>query len=215
MNRNTRKDIQIPLDQLMGSLENPFNAQLPDISAVNLYRMANERKIWFDLAVDATTLEWERMIMLWNMEDRGKPVEERKPIFIYMFNYGGSFDFDWSFIDMIDMSLTPVYTVNMGVCASAAADIFIAGKKRFMTRNARLMIHQGGSGFEGDASKVFDNVEDYKRQLKKIESFIVGRTHISSRLYKTHEKDDWWLDASECLKHGVCDKIVESIEDIL
>lgn len=215
MNQSNQKDLQLPIDQLLNSLDNPFNAQLPDIAAVNLYRMAKERKIWFDLAVDANTLEWERMIMLWNMEDQGKPTEDRKPIIIYMFNYGGSFDFDWSFIDMIDMSVTPVYTVNMGVCASAAADIFIAGKKRFMAKNARLMIHQGGSGFEGDASKVFDNVEDYKRQLKKIESFIVSRTHISSRLYKTHEKDDWWLDAAECLKHGVCDQIIESIEDIL
>ena len=60
MNQSNQKDLQLPLDQLLNSLDSPFNAQLPDIAAVNLYRMAKERKIWFDLAVDANTLEWLR-----------------------------------------------------------------------------------------------------------------------------------------------------------
>ena len=165
--------------------------------------------------MDDNTLEWEKQILLWNMEDQGIPAEQRQPIWIYLFNYGGSFDMEWSFIDLIDASATPIYTVNMGVCASAAADIFIAGKKRFMTKNARTMLHQGSAGFQGDSQKLFDQVDDYKRQLERTKQFILERTHISSRAYGAHLKDDWWLNAEECLKHGVCDQLIESIEDVL
>lgn len=210
-----KKDATDLTELLAEMLDDPFNAKLPDLAVVNLYKLTGERKIWFDLSVDANTLEWEKMILLWNLEDKGKPVEERKPIWIYLFNYGGSFDLEWSFIDLIDASQTPVYTVNMGVCASAAADIFIAGKKRFMTKNARTMLHQGSAGFQGDSQKIFDQVDDYKRQLEKTKQFILERTNISSRAYGTHLKDDWWLNAEECLKHGVCDALIENLDEVL
>lgn len=210
-----KKDATDLTELLAEMLDDPFNAKLPDLAVVNLYKLTGERKIWFDLSVDANTLEWEKMILLWNLEDKGKPVEERKPIWIYLFNYGGSFDLEWSFIDLIDASQTPIYTVNMGVCASAAADIFIAGKKRFMTKNARTMLHQGSAGFQGDSQKIFDQVDDYKRQLEKTKQFILERTNISSRAYGTHLKDDWWLNAEECLKHGVCDALIENLDEVL
>ena len=210
-----KKDATDLTELLAEMLDDPFNAKLPDLAVVNLYKLTGGRKIWFDLSVDANTLEWEKMILLWNLEDKGKPVEERKPIWIYLFNYGGSFDLEWSFIDLIDASQTPIYTVNMGVCASAAADIFIAGKKRFMTKNARTMLHQGSAGFQGDSQKIFDQVDDYKRQLEKTKQFILERTNISSRAYGTHLKDDWWLNAEECLKHGVCDALIENLDEVL
>lgn len=208
------KDIDV--DDLFSDLLNdPFNAKLPDVSAVSLYKLLADRRIWFDLSVDANTLEYEKLILLWNQEDNGKKPEDRKPIWIYLFNYGGSFDLEWSFIDLIDASVTPIYTVNMGVCASAAADIFIAGKKRFMAKNARTMLHQGSAGFQGDTQKIFDQVDDYKRQLEKTKQFILARTKISSQTYGRHLKDDWWLNADECLKHGVCDQLIASIDEVL
>lgn len=210
----SRKEAEIS-NALFDMLDDPFNAKLPDLAVVNLYKLAKDRRIWLDIAVDDNTLEWEKQILLWNMEDRGVHAAQRKPIWIYLFNYGGSFDMEWSFIDLIDASTTPIYTVNMGVCASAAADIFIAGKKRFMTKNARTMLHQGSAGFQGDSQKLFDQVDDYKRQLERTKQFILERTQISSRAYGAHLKDDWWLNAEECLKHGVCDQLIESIEDVL
>ncbi len=209
-----KKDIDV--NELFTDLLNdPFNAKLPDVTAVSMYKLLAERRIWFDLSVDANTLEYEKLILLWNQEDKGKPVNERKPIWIYLFNYGGSFDLEWSFIDLIDASETPIYTVNMGVCASAAADIFIAGRKRFMMKNARTMLHQGSAGFQGDTQKIFDQVDDYKRQLEKTKQFILERTQITSRAYGAHLKDDWWLNAEECLKNGVCDCLIGSIDEVL
>lgn len=207
------EEIELDLSEVLAHINQ--NGGLPDPEMLNFYKLQKERKIWFDLQVDASTLEFERQIMLWNMEDMLVPPEQRKPIWLYLFNYGGSFDLEWSFIDMIDMSITPIYTVNMGVCASAAADIFLAGKKRFMVKNGRVMIHQGSGGFQGDSNKIFNAVDDYKRQLEKTKKYILDRTKITSAAYKKHETDDWWLTADECLKYGVCDKLVETFDEIL
>lgn len=167
-----------------------------------------------DLSVDASVLEYIRLILRWNMEDVGKPPASRKPIKLLLFNYGGSFDLEWALIDVIKTSKTPVWTINMGICASAAADIFIAGNKRLMMPNAKLMIHQGGAGFEGDAQKVFDQANNYKAQLEKIKKFILEHTDIPAKTFNKYINNDWWLTADECLRYRACDRIIESIDEI-
>lgn len=103
------------------TLYDPANQQLADPSLLNHYAFISKRKYWLDVVVDSNAIELEKQIFLWNMEDAGKPSEERQPIWIYLMNYGGDADCGWSLIDAILASETPVYTVNVGVAASAAA----------------------------------------------------------------------------------------------
>lgn len=160
-------------------------------------------------------LEYERLILRWNMEDKGKPALERKPIWIYLCNYGGSADMMWSFVDMIKASKTPVYTVNMGQCASAAGIIFIAGHKRFMMPRATLMIHKGAAQFAGDGQKILDQADSYKKDLKKMRDFVTAHTSIPQRTLSSKQNNDWEIDADYCLEHNVCDVIVTSLDDII
>ena len=168
-----------------------------------------------DLTVDASVLEYIRLIIRWNMEDKGKPEQERKPIKLMLFNYGGNFDLEWALIDAIETSMTPIWTVNMGICASAAADLFMAGKNRLMMPNAKLMIHQGAAGFEGDAQKVFDQTKNYKASLDKIKKFTLEHTEIPTKTFNKYINNDWWLTAEECLKYKVCDVIIKSLDEII
>lgn len=171
--------------------------------------------IWMDVSVDVSVLEYIRLIARWNIEDLGIPSEQRKPIKLLLFNYGGNFDLEWALIDAIETSKTPIWTINMGICASAAADIFMAGKNRLMMPNAKLMIHQGAAGFEGDAQKVFDQTKNYKAQLDKIKKFTLDHTEIPPKTFNKYINNDWWLTAEECLKYKVCDAIIKSLDDIL
>ena len=149
------------------------------------------------------------------MEDKGKPVEERKPIRIYLMNYGGDIDAMWSFVDMMNLSKTPIYTINMGQCASAAGIIFMAGHKRIMMPNATVMIHEGSGAFSGDANKVMDHVESYKATIKKMKEFILSNTRIEAKLLNKKRNADWEIDAQFCLEYGVCDQIAETLDDII
>ncbi len=186
---------------------------IPDL--VSYYVLENDRKLYLEREVDGNTMNIQRMILRWNMEDAGLPVEERKPIRLYIFSPGGDVDVMWSLIDAMEASETPIYTINMGVAASAAGLIFLAGQKRYMLSRSRVVIHEGSARMSGDAVKVMDAGESYKRMLKQMKEYILKRTKISAAVLNKQKCHDWELNARYCLEHGVCDAVVEKLGDIL
>jgi len=68
-------------------------------------------------------------IMRYNRIDKGIPVSERKPIILYINSPGGSVVDGYGVIDTILLSETPVYTVNVALCASMGFLIYLAGGK--------------------------------------------------------------------------------------
>lgn len=186
---------------------------IPDL--VSYYVLENDRKLYLEREVDGNTMNVQRMILRWNMEDAGLPVEERKPIRLYIFSPGGDVDVMWSLIDAMEASETPIYTINMGVAASAAGLIFLAGQKRYMLSRSRVVIHEGSARMSGDAVKVMDAGESYKRMLKQMKEYILKRTKISAAVLNKQKCHDWELNARYCLEHGVCDAVVEKLGDIL
>lgn len=188
---------------------------LPVPDLVSYYVLENDRKLYLDTEVDNNVLNIQRMILRWNMEDADKPVEERKPIRLYIFSPGGDVDMMWSLIDTIEASETPVHTVNMGVAASAAGLIFLSGHKRFMLRRSRVVIHEGSARMSGDAVKVMDAGESYKKMLKQMKDYILSRTKITAAALNKQKCHDWELDADYCLEHGVCEAVVGSLKEVI
>ena len=186
---------------------------IPDL--VSYYVLENDRKLYLDNEVDGNALNIQRMILRWNMEDAGLPTEERKPIHLYIFSPGGEVDTMWSLIDTMEASETPIYTVNMGVAASAAGLIFMAGSKRYMLSRSRVVIHEGSARMAGDAVKVMDAGESYKKMLRQMKEYILKRTRISAAVLNKQKCHDWELDAKYCLEHGVCDAVVQRLSEIL
>lgn len=188
---------------------------MPNPDEISHYKLEKERKYYLDDIVDGSLMGLHRMILRWNIEDVGKKTEERKPIWIFIMSPGGEGDVMWALLDMIGASKTPIYTVNVGTAASAASLIFIAGHKRFMMPNARVIIHEGSAQFGGDAVKVMDASESYKKELKRMKNYILKHTSIQSAQLNRKRNNDWELDAQFCIENGVCDKIVESIEEVI
>lgn len=203
------------LESIEDSMSTPDNMSIPDPGILTFYHNLSKRKLWLDLAVGDTILEFSRDIMRWNEEDAGKNADERDPIWIYLFNYGGSADFMWMFTDVISASTTPIYTVNMGKCCSAAALIYMTGHKRFMLPSATVLIHEGSGAIEGDAVKVIDQAESYKAMVKKMHNYILSHSRIPASTLTRKKNNDWELSAADCLKYGVCDAIVENLNEIL
>jgi ATP-dependent Clp protease, protease subunit len=194
------------------------NLQLPDPELLMFYKNLEKRHVWIDIAVDDGILGYARQILDWNREDRDNniPLEKRTPIYIYLQNGGGEISYMWLLIDIINLSKTPIYTVAMNVCASAAALIFISGKKRYMLKNATVLIHEGSiSTGEQDAVKFMDASESYKKILKKMKDYITSKTRIDPKILNKKKANDWELDSTYCLENGVCDAIVEDIDEIV
>lgn len=188
---------------------------LPHPDEISYYILEKERKLYLDFDVGDDVMSYHRMILRWNIEDRGIPRNQRKPIWIYIQSPGGDLYCMWSLVDAMLLSETPVYTVNIGYCASAASLIYLAGEKRYMTPRAKLLIHEGSAALSGDATKLLDASDSYKKELKAMKDFILDRTNIPKTQLMKKRSNDWELDADYCLEHGVCHQIVTNIDEII
>jgi len=151
------------------------------------------------------------LIRFYNQQDEENniPIQDRKPIKIFIDSGGGDLDATFTIIDSIKMSKTPVWTINFGCAYSGGFFIFINGHKRFTTPLATFLYHEGSTGNVGDAGKFRNFAEFYERQLALLKDIVLKQTNISEELYKEHQKDDWWLDANEALDLGIADEILE------
>lgn len=202
--------------QIMETMELQLpDSSLPDPATLNYYAFAAERKLFLEEDVGFPIMDMIKMIMRWNREDKDVPVEERKPIIIYIMSDGGYMCYMWAMLDAMLTSKTPIITVNLGVAASAASLIYLAGSKRYMMPTANVIIHEGSTELAGDANKVMDAIKNYDSELAKMKTFILSRSNIPPRELKKKHKDDWYLDANTCLEYGVCHKIVESLDEIM
>lgn len=202
---------------LIGIPESVANYQLPDPELLTYYKNIDNRVIWLDTGVDDMWLEYEKQIIEWNREDVGLSVEERKPIKLMFFSYGGQIDINYSFIDLIQKSKTPIWGVNMGQACSAACFIFIACHKRFAMPRSSYLIHQGGveGGFSGTYEQVVAAIMEYQRQIEELGQYLLQYTNITEEMLNEKFDSEWYLTAEEAIKLGVADKIVDDIDDIL
>lgn len=153
----------------------------------------------------------EGQIRFWNQkdEDNGIPVEERKPIKLYIDSGGGSLCDTFTIVDAVKMSKTPVITINAGCAYSGGFFIFICGHKRYSYKNSSFLFHEGNVGNAADAGKFRNFSEFYMKQLNQLKDIVLENTSITEDYYKEHQKDDLWLTPQEAVELGCCDEILE------
>ncbi|MBR2695736.1 ATP-dependent Clp protease proteolytic subunit [Candidatus Saccharibacteria bacterium] len=187
-----------------------------------------ERRLWFNTSVasmddvdvvDSTTLlvtDIVHHIIQYNRDDENIPTENRKPIKLYVNSPGGDIYEGFALVDAIQLSKTPIYTYNVGTCASMAFLIYIAGHKRFTLPRAMFLLHDGFNGSINSSSKFIDTAEFSKRYEKEIvKAHVLGRTQISEEEYDKHLRVEWYMLPSDAIRLGVADKIASSMDDLL
>lgn len=153
----------------------------------------------------------EGYIRFWNKYDdkRNIPIEDRKPIKIYIDSNGGCLSDTFTMIDAIKLSKTPVWTICTGTAYSGGFFTFIAGHRRFAYDHASFLYHEGATATGADAGKFRNYAEFYQKELEQLKEVTLKYTKITPEEYKEHIKDDWWMTADEALKYGVCDEIAK------
>lgn len=204
---STYIDLQIP--------QNVENLHLPDPELLNMYKNLEDRVLWIDDEICDYSLEYARYIMQWNKDDKNIPVEERKSIKLLFFSPGGDLSVNNLLVDTISMSTTKIIGINCGMAASAACFIYLACHERYTFPNAQFLIHQGAGSFEGTYEIVVSAIINYQREIENLGNFILSRTNIPEEVFEENFSTDWYLDANEALKYGLCSKIIESLDEII
>ena len=193
------------------------NLNLPDPALLQFYRNHENRIIWIDTEISEDTLEYAKMIMQWNFEDKinNVPIEDRKPIKIIFFSPGGDLEVNNCLVDTITMSQTKIVGVNAGEAASSGCFIYLACHERYTFPNATFLIHQGAGSFNGTYEQVVSAIIDYQRQIEDLRTFILSRTQIPETLFDEKFSTDWYLSAKEAVKYDVADRIINNLDEII
>ena len=158
-----------------------------------------------DVVVDEQVM----CILRWNAEDRYVPVEERRPITIYLNSEGGSSFDGQALIDVMLASKTKIRTVGIGMVASMAYLIFLAGHERIGFMNTAFLQHEGEAGVSGlSASKAKETMAFFDDMEERAKQYILSRTKITEETYDKFYKREWWMYSSEAKENGVVDKII-------
>lgn len=202
-------DIAIP--------QNVENLQLPDPSLLQFYKNYSNRILWIDDEITTLTLEYAKMIMQWNFEDKtnGISKEERKPIKVVFFSPGGDLEVNNCLVDTIQLSDTPVIGINVGMVASSGCFIYLACHKRLTFPTAEFLIHKGAGQFAGNYDEVVAAILNYQRQIEELGKFVLSRTNIPEDVFEDHFSTDWYLSAKEAIDLGVADGFINSLDEII
>ena len=174
-----------------------------------------QRKLFIDDEIcQETIFDITRHILQFNKEDRDVPVEERQPILLYISSNGGNVDDGFELIDVIENSKTPIYTINLSYQYSMAFLIGIAGHKRFASKNAKFLMHDGSQFLYSSGAKVQDQMKFQEKVEKRIKNYVLSKSNITSKEYDSKYRIEWYLFADEAKTNGFTDYIIGEDCDI-
>lgn len=135
---------------------------------------------------------------------------ERAPILLYVSTHGGYVDDTLALYDIIRLSETPVYVIVMGYAQSGGLFIALAGDKSYISPNGHIMYHQMWYGQEGTLENHNEYADRMGTSQARLHKIITESTKISKDklLEKDDKKQDWYIDAKECVELGIVDDIL-------
>jgi ATP-dependent Clp protease protease subunit len=148
-----------------------------------------------------------QLILLEDMSD--------DPIKIFIDSPGGDADAGYAIFDMIRFVKPPVYTIGMGLVASAGAIILLAAGKeqRVGLPNSHYLIHQPLSGMRGVATEIEIHARELERIRQRINKMISEETGQSLDKVEKDTDRDYWMNAEEARDYGLISRIITKREE--
>ena len=191
------------------------NCTLPSPEELEYWKLAKNRVYFVDFEIedDYRCIELIKTIIRINFEEKDIPTNQLKPVYLFVFSYGGCLDQAVALCDVIEASRVPIVTVCLGIAMSAAFLIFLAGKKRYAMKQSCFLAHQGNTSFEGTADMIQQAQNNYKKQLKQMKDYILSHTNINETLFNRNKSKDWYITAAEGVELGIC-QVINSLDEI-
>lgn len=164
--------------------------------------------LWGEITDGLAGTICEKIITL-NCEDRIEFIQ------LLINSPGGSCHAAFSIIDFIAWSKLPVRTIGVGLVASAALTILVAGANghRVITPNTSILAHRFSASHAGNHAELIAarREEDYMHQ-RLLKHFICHSnlntaSEIESRLLR---EVDTWLYPAEAVEIGIVDSVLDS-----
>jgi ATP-dependent Clp protease protease subunit len=139
-----------------------------------------------------------------------------EPVRIFIDSPGGDADAGYAIFDMIRFIKPPVWTIGMGLVASAAAIIQLAAPKerRVGLPNSHYLIHQPLSGIRGVATDIEIHAKELDKLREKINRLIARETGTPFEQVEKDTDRDYWMNASEAVNYGLLSKVIVQRDEL-
>jgi ATP-dependent Clp protease protease subunit len=138
------------------------------------------------------------------------------PIRIFIDSPGGDADAGYAIFDMIRFISPPVWTIGMGLVASAAAIIQLASprEQRVGLPNSHYLIHQPLSGIRGVATDIEIHARELDKLREKINRLIADETGTPLKQVEQDTDRDYWMSADEAVNYGLVSRIITRRDEL-
>ena len=139
-------------------------------------------------------------------EDEIHQEKSRIPIKLFIDSDGGYDDSAFKIIDLISRMKTPVDTYCAGKCASAAALMFMAGRKRYITEHAFILLHDLSSHTDQmSVTKMVTLVYDIETRQTMLIDYIYSHSNYKKRdvINFIKSQNDKVVYAKEAIEYGL------------
>ena len=174
-------------------------------------RLLRDRIIWLGEEVrDENANEICAKILLLAAED------QTKDIYLYINSPGGSITAGMAIYDTMQFVPNDIVTVGIGMAASMGQLLLTSGApgKRYITPNARVLLHQPHGGFGGTSSDIQTQAQLILDMKKRLAEITAERTGKSVEQVNEDGDRDRWFTAQQALEYGFVDHVRESAADV-
>jgi len=174
--------------------------------AFDIYsRLLNERIIFLGTAVDDQIANLI-VAQLLHLESE----EPDKDIQIYINSPGGSVYAGLAIYDTMQFIKPDVQTTCVGIAMSMGALLLAGGAKgkRLALPNAKILIHQVSSGFQGQATDIEIQARETINMKRRIEEIIARHTEQTLEKVSRDMERDYFMTAQEGQEYGIIDSVI-------
>lgn len=143
--------------------------------------------------------------------------DAKSDIHLYVNSPGGSVSAGLAIYDTMQFLRCDVATYCVGMAASMGAVLMAGGArdKRFVLRNARMLLHQPliGGVLEGSATDLAIEAAEIIRLRKLLYSIMAERTGKDEEQIAKDCDRNLWLDALQTIEYGLADAILERMPE--
>lgn len=132
------------------------------------------------------------------------------PIYLHINSNGGYITDALAGVDKIKNSKIPIISIVEGYAASAATLLSIVAKKRQITENSSMLIHQLSGGMWGTYQQMIDDFQNctYLENLTSKIYLNYSKGKLKKKKLKKYLKRDLMWDAKKCKELGLIDEII-------
>lgn len=164
----------------------------------------SQREIW--LGEEVTDASAEEIVIQLRHLDRTKG-----DIKLFINSPGGSVSAGMAIVDQMKLCKNDISTICLGRASSMAAFILSCGTKgkRYAGSLSEIMIHQPLGGAQGQATEILIAAEQIKKTRERINRILSENTSQPMEKVAADCERDYFMDADEAVKYGICDGIYE------